>query len=180
MVVAVDYYWGRFVYTIDDSSGQCIECALEAPSRPAPKANGTVNGQGSNHSADGHAAAALSELSGPPQSQYEVGMVVVIKGSVKIFRDQKQLKVHKIEVIRSTEEEVQFWNKISNFRNQYLAQPWKLSSEDLRKCRADYLKEERRQTRKQSKESTSEAKAARRHRSRSRERRDGKQNRTQR
>ncbi|KXJ86328.1 hypothetical protein Micbo1qcDRAFT_140573 [Microdochium bolleyi] len=176
VVVAVDYYYGRFVYTIDDSSGQCIDCALEMPSRPAPDA--AAKGQNTNLTVENGAAALVPVPPGPPQSEYDVGMVVIIKGSVQVFRDQKQLKIHKIQIVRSTEQEVQFWNKIRDFRNQFLARPWELSSEDLRQCRADYLKEERRQARKQGKESTSNGKSTHRHGNGYQGRQDGQRQRT--
>ena len=36
VVVAVDEYAGKNVYTVDDSSGMCVECVCVAPT-PAPK-----------------------------------------------------------------------------------------------------------------------------------------------
>lgn len=138
MIVAVDYFPGRFVYTIDDSSGKCIECPLELPSRPRQGASG------SHQSADTN----LPNFTAPPESEYDVGMVVIIKGSIQVFRDEKQLKIHKCQIVRSTDEEVQFWNKIRDFRQEYLSKPWKLGDEELRKCRKEYLKDQHREARK--------------------------------
>ena len=143
VIVAVDYVPGRFVYTIDDSSGKCIECPLELPRRPRHGASVgglSTNQAGSHQSAD----TTFSDFAAPPESEYDVGMVVIIKGSIRIFRDEKQLKIHKCQIVRSTDEEVQFWNKIRHFRQEYLSRPWKLGDEELRKCRKEYLKDQHR------------------------------------
>ena len=41
VIVAVDEYAGRNVYTVDDSSGMCIECVCVTPT-PPPKTETTV------------------------------------------------------------------------------------------------------------------------------------------
>ncbi|KAH7027912.1 uncharacterized protein B0I36DRAFT_145078 [Microdochium trichocladiopsis] len=177
VIVAVDYYYGRFVYTIDDSSGKCIECALDAPSRPARDA--AKQGETSDQTGNSDPTETiLPGFAAPPASEYDVGMVVIIKGSVQIFRDQKQMKIHKIQVVRSTEEEVQFWNKIASFRQEFLVKPWELSSEELRKCRKEYLKDQHRQVQQKDKANARDAKVDLRQRDRGGNQRNVKTHRT--
>lgn len=65
----------------------------------------------------------------------EVGTVLDVKGSVNIFRGQKQIKIQKATPIWSTNEEVLFWDKIRHFRRDVLDQPWTLKDREVRKCR---------------------------------------------
>ncbi|KAI2621958.1 hypothetical protein GGS26DRAFT_256299 [Hypomontagnella submonticulosa] len=148
VVVAIDEYYGHRNYTIDDSTGACIECCIDIP-KPAKSLpqNGT---------AWGALTVAPAPTSAPdPYSDIDVGMVVEVKGSTKLFRDQKQISVQKMQRTRSTNQEVQFWNKISDFRREVLSQPWMLEKREVRRCKkqhmADVDAEERRRKRKEEK-----------------------------
>jgi endo-1,3(4)-beta-glucanase len=61
-------------------------------------------------------------------------MVVEIKGSVKLFRGQRQIKIQKVIQILSTNQEVLFWDKIRDFRRDVLSQPWALNDREVRRC----------------------------------------------
>ncbi|KAI1267921.1 hypothetical protein F5Y18DRAFT_415468 [Xylariaceae sp. FL1019] len=149
VVVAIDDYYGRRVYTIDDSTGHCIECTLavpkpskitdldeltarnahlhERPGRPADVTKTTTTAETQN-SAKGCTLP-------PPPSNVDIGSVVDVKGSIQLFRSQKQIKVQKLVRIHSTDQEVLFWDKIRAFRRDVLSEPWILSDREVRKCR---------------------------------------------
>ncbi|KAI1173529.1 hypothetical protein F4777DRAFT_446729 [Nemania sp. FL0916] len=148
VVVAVDDYYGHRVYTIDDSTGQCIECAL-----PAPKPVGHDHDSRQSKSTDPEADSAktvtkaatkihIAETrttdnasAAPVPADIDVGMVVDIKGAVKLFRGQKQINIRKAVPVLSTNQEVLFWDKVRDFRRDILAQPWVLKDREVRRCR---------------------------------------------
>lgn len=128
-MVAIDEYYGRRIYTVDDSTGKCIECSLDIP-KPADKARpNTRNGD----------ATTAGHTEDAPHSDIDVGMVIDVKGSIKLFRDQKQINIQKLQRVRSTKQEVQFWNKIGDFRRDVLSRPWALESREVRQCKKQYM-----------------------------------------
>ncbi|KAI1827009.1 hypothetical protein F4861DRAFT_464486 [Xylaria intraflava] len=139
VVVAVDDYYGHRVYTVDDSTGKCIECALAMPNAIANKTNPHNGG----HSRDaerpaGHVAVTdttPSITTTTPPTDIDVGMTVDVKGSVKLFRGQRQIKIQKVTRVLSTNQEVLFWDKIRDFRRDVLSQPWVLKDREVRRCR---------------------------------------------
>ncbi|KAL7622076.1 hypothetical protein AAE478_007577 [Parahypoxylon ruwenzoriense] len=132
VVVAIDEYHGRRIYTIDDSTGECIECCLDIPKPPGSgRQNGSGNGTTTASLAPGPAPDAILDI--------DVGVVVEVKGSTKLFRDQKQIKIQKLQRIRSTNQEVEFWNKIRDFRRQVLGRPWVLETREVRRCKKQYM-----------------------------------------
>ncbi|KAI0539103.1 hypothetical protein GGR58DRAFT_265630 [Xylaria digitata] len=147
VVVAIDHYYGHRVYTIDDSTGRCVECTATTPSannkkmhhgdrrqikitEPSiiPAKNTTVA-----HVAETKATNTISTVASP--IDIDIGMVLDVKGSVKIFRGQKQIKIQKVTRVLSTNEEVNFWDRIRDFRRDNLNQPWTLKDREVRRCR---------------------------------------------
>ncbi|KAH8203640.1 hypothetical protein TruAng_002170 [Truncatella angustata] len=124
VIVAIDSFYGCRVYTVDDSTGSCIECSVSLPS--SVQANGEkVRGDVQDHAGADHPA--------DPYADIDVGMVVDVKGNLKLFREQKQIKIQKMQRVRSTNQEVQFWNKIKEFRANVLDTPWVLEKKMLRR-----------------------------------------------
>jgi hypothetical protein len=122
VVVAIDTYYGRRIYTVDDSTGLCIECSVNIPT---PKDSSDQKAAAQKESVDASAPALYPDI--------DVGMVVDVKGSLNLFREQKQIKIGKMQHVRSTNQEVQFWNKIKVFRVDVLNQPWVLERKVLRR-----------------------------------------------
>ncbi|RYP52321.1 hypothetical protein DL768_002533 [Monosporascus sp. mg162] len=147
VVVAVDEFHGRRVYTVDDSTGQCIECSVEVPTPPKPGARDEEPAR--NPAATDATQGTVSDV----PADIDVGMVVDVKGRVKLFRDIKQIEILKMQRVGSTEREVQFWNKIEGFRRDVLCRPWVLDRRDVRQAKKQYLAdvdaEERRKRRKE-------------------------------
>ncbi|OTA59567.1 hypothetical protein K449DRAFT_384902 [Hypoxylon sp. EC38] len=130
VVVAIDEWYGNRVYTVDDSSGECIECCKYAPkpvdSRPQ----------------DGGAGEPTATTPAPapdPLLDIDVGMTVEVKGSATTFRSQKRIKIQKVQRIRSTNQEVQFWNKTRDFRREVLSRPWVLERREERRCKKQHM-----------------------------------------
>jgi endo-1,3(4)-beta-glucanase len=129
LVVAIDEFTGRRVYTIDDSSGACIECTVTMP---------IFSGDG-NATATGDAAPKKADANPPlptdPFPDIDVGCVVDVKGGLSTFRDERQLTIEKMLVVRSTQQEVALWEKRVRFQSEVLAKPWVLRKSEIRRCR---------------------------------------------
>lgn len=146
IVVAVDDYTGRRIYTIDDSSGVCIECLMDVPrtdksptSAVAAAATGKAGAKRTTGKAADATAATPAKRAVP--DEVDVGTVVDVKGGLSVFRGNKQIKILKATVLRSTEQEVAFWERIRKFRQDVLDMPWQLTDKEVRRCRKE---EERR------------------------------------
>lgn len=143
IVVAIDEYSGRRVVTVDDSSGTNIECVVSLPA-PVPSTAPAATAEPTTIAQKAPAAltAAIQPVAGPdavktPENicDVDVGFAVDVKGGLKVFRDQKQIKVEKMVRVRSTEQEMRFWAKVNKFRGDVLSKPWVLDKREVRKCR---------------------------------------------
>jgi hypothetical protein len=130
VVVAVDERERKHFYTIDDGSGATLECVVKVAPRAAP---GTAT-----------AGAAADPVSNPDSNTLpivdapiDVGHVLDIKGSVGTFRDNKQIRAEKIVHLRSTEQEVVFWEKVAQLKQDVLSKPWVLDRREVRRCRKE-------------------------------------------
>ncbi|KAK6207103.1 hypothetical protein LQW54_007532 [Pestalotiopsis sp. IQ-011] len=123
LIVAIDSFYGRRVYTVDDSTGVCIECTISVA--PPIQNEGGKTGKDAEQ-AEGQAAT-------DPYADIEVGMVVDVKGNLNLFREETQIKIQKMQPVRSTNQEVEFWNKIKTFKSDVLGKPWVLDKKILRR-----------------------------------------------
>jgi len=155
VIVAVDEYSGRKVYTLDDSSGVCIECTCVVSVPPLV----ATDLAGSAATSSGAAKPVFPrypdkrlEIAKPrldtsvtnprvPWSEIDAGSVVKIKGRIGKFREQKQIDVVKIDIIRSTDEEVRCWNEVLTFRKDVLGKAWVISQEVEEESRREAMKE---------------------------------------
>lgn len=136
VIIAVDEFFARRVYTVDDSSGVCIECTCPAPA-PAPGPLDRASGQLASAPARPvlrvHTDAGTAPSTEAPQvpwADMDVGTVVKIKGKPGTFRGVKQVEVIKVEVLRSTDQEVRCWNEVLAFRQEVLRVPWVVSPKE--------------------------------------------------
>jgi hypothetical protein len=147
VVVAIDEYAGRRIYTVDDSSGATIECVVNVPKQNAnqaairaTKAEGNPYGATAKGcKATAVTAETASALEDKPviDGEVDVGHILLVKGSVKVFRDAKQIQVYKIFHLRCTEDEVRFWKKMTEFHTTVLSSPWVLTDKEVRRCRRE-------------------------------------------
>ncbi|KAG8406925.1 hypothetical protein J3459_018526 [Metarhizium acridum] len=137
-VVAVDDFYGRRVYTVDDSSGKCIEAMINTQP-PAPVNNvAALQCQPGTAACDAAKPSALNILDPPgPYGNVDVGDVVDVKGALSTFRDEKQIKIEKLVIVKSTAQEVKMWERRSKFRHEVLDNPWILSDKEIRRCRKE-------------------------------------------
>ncbi|TQV98170.1 endo-1,3-beta-glucanase Engl1 [Cordyceps javanica] len=133
VVVAIDTFAGLRAFTIDDSSGACIEAIVSSPKPDESSSDKNV---------------ASAALAGPlAQStalfaDIDVGSVMDVKGALTTFRDTRQLKVEKMAMVRGTAEELKLWAKRNAFRGDVLDKYWALSDKTVRKCRQDAQRSE--------------------------------------
>jgi hypothetical protein len=135
------------VYTVDDSSGVCIECTCPAPP-PQDLAlqmhfNQGTESKSTASTAENRNSTPAKKSSTPsveapliPWEEMDVGAVVKIKGRPNTFRDVKQVDIIKVEIMRSTEQEVRCWNEVLAFRKEVLRVPWVVSQEAEAKFRS--------------------------------------------
>ncbi|EQB49480.1 OB-fold nucleic acid binding domain-containing protein [Colletotrichum gloeosporioides Cg-14] len=48
-----------------------------------------------------------------------------------------QIKIDKVKVLRSTEQEIALWERRTHFRNQVLLEPWVLTDKQIRRCKRE-------------------------------------------
>ncbi|KAL1842925.1 hypothetical protein VTJ49DRAFT_3713 [Mycothermus thermophilus] len=135
VVVAVDERETRHFYTIDDGSGATLECVVNLPPKapPAALAPGKPASEPSNAAPSSNNDARFPVVDGP----IDVGHVLDIKGSVGTFRDSRQIRAEKIAHLRSTDQEVAFWEKVVRLRREVLDVPWALDPRVVRRCRRE-------------------------------------------
>ncbi|UNI22552.1 hypothetical protein JDV02_008431 [Purpureocillium takamizusanense] len=132
VVVAIDDFFGRRVYTVDDSSGACIEALITRPTGKDP--NGMVTEKAQQTTTTMANAAALVP---EKYKDIHVGSVVDVKGQVSEYRGEKQVIVENMAIVPSTAHEVLLWEKRADFRRTILDKPWVVSRRDLRRCRKE-------------------------------------------
>lgn len=152
VVVAIDEFYGRRVFTIDDSSGACIE-TITTYSPPKIEQAARVTTETSNVNLEGKKVletqltmAATKKADLPkisvPYEELDVGHVVDVKGRLTQFRDEMQIKIEKMTNLRSTEQEIALWERRAKFRRDVLDKPWTLTERQIRRCRKDAEPEE--------------------------------------
>ncbi|RMJ06579.1 hypothetical protein CDV36_013828 [Fusarium kuroshium] len=132
VVVAIDDYAGRRVYTVDDSSGACIECTIlmSAPQEGVDSAAMATDAAPKKVDANLLATSALL-------ANINVGSVVDVKGGISTFREERQLNIEKMVPLRGTAQEVALWEKRIKFQSEVLEKPWVLRNRDIRRCRKE-------------------------------------------
>jgi hypothetical protein len=133
VVVSVDEREKMHLYMIDDGSGATLECFVSVAPRTAPGTAGAATAGNSANSKSNAASNALPLVDAP----IDVGHVLDIKGSVGTFRDNKQIRAEKIVHLRSTEQEVVFWEKVTQLKTEVLLKPWVLDRREVRRCRKE-------------------------------------------
>ena len=148
IVVAIDEFYGRRIYTIDDSSGATIECVLNVPKQnanlaaiSATAADGNAGGAAVKDkkvtTTSAQTAAAPDEVKPVLDGDVDVGDILTVKGNITVFRNTKQIRVYRIIHLRCTEDEVQFWNKMTELHANVLSAPWCLTEKEIKRCRRD-------------------------------------------
>ncbi|KAF4125558.1 hypothetical protein GMORB2_0802 [Geosmithia morbida] len=138
IVVAIDEFSGRRVFTVDDSSGACIETVTPYTTRAAVPAGND------NHSNDSNSGrAGDTDMKPYPYAGIDVGSVVDVKGGLTAFRKELQISIERMVVLSGTTEELALWEKRAKFQRDVLGKPWILDQGDIMRCREEAEQEER-------------------------------------
>ncbi|KAK2003458.1 hypothetical protein LX36DRAFT_104654 [Colletotrichum falcatum] len=134
IVVAIDDFPGRRIYTVDDSSGACIECVVALKMPPSSDASAPKPDKREWFSSN-------RPRPQPPADcvDVDVGSVVDVKGGLATFREEMQIQIEKVRILRSTEQEVALWERRTQFRNEVLLQPWVLGQKQIQKCKKEEM-----------------------------------------
>lgn len=132
VVVAVEQFANRRLYTIDDSSGSNIVAVTTSPVSAEPKnelAACKLRAKTEARAADLQPA--------DPYADIDVGTVVDVKGGLSTYRDERQINIEKMVIVKSTAQEVVLWEKRTKFCRKILHVPWLLRDKDIRHCRRE-------------------------------------------
>jgi len=149
VVVAIDNYIWRKIYTVDDGSGMCIECtAVPPPAAPlAPKATlGNVNQPSTSISTSTKPNVTILESAKEPKvpttenplvpwDLVTEGTIVKITGRVAAYMDTFQIQIVKVSIMRSTDEEVKWWEEARLFKVDVLGRAWVVGKREEERCR---------------------------------------------
>jgi hypothetical protein len=163
VIVAIDDFSTRRIYTLDDGSGGVVECVCPGPPNPNSYQNASVAQLGNGRIAAMKGNESRLERKGQsaedkgkdkveeaqpsvkkPQISYsdiDTGTILKVKGKPGVFRDVNQVEIIKAEIMRSTEQEVKCWAEVLAFRQQILDVPWALSQEEVERSRRKALKD---------------------------------------
>lgn len=143
VVVAIDEFAGRRIFTVDDSSGKNIEAIvpITQPVATTTQARAATASAGRQIRSVAIQIKETTTLSLPqgssPYADINVGSVVDVKGLLSTFRSECQIKIEKMVCVKATNQEVALWEKRSKFRREVLDKPWMLREKDVRKCRKE-------------------------------------------
>ncbi|KAA8572756.1 hypothetical protein EYC84_003341 [Monilinia fructicola] len=122
LIVSMDDFAHRRVYTLDDSSGACIECVALLPSSSAR-------------------AASQSQPAPPPEPSIEHPQVpwadvqeckvVRVLGVVGTYMTRPQLHIVKMGVVGTTELERRWWDECARLKREVLGREWRVSREEV-------------------------------------------------
>ncbi|KAM3075528.1 hypothetical protein ACMFMG_007671 [Clarireedia jacksonii] len=133
VLVSIDDFFRRRVYTIDDGSGACVECValLPAPSPSLPAGSSTTNPayHPGNKESEPHSVANPSI----PWSLISECSILRVLGTVSQFNGMIQLQVVKITVVGSTDVERKWWDECADFKRDVLGKEWVVSEEKIKR-----------------------------------------------
>ncbi|KAK0707515.1 hypothetical protein B0H67DRAFT_494868 [Lasiosphaeris hirsuta] len=140
VVIAVDEFNGRKIYTLDDSSGVTITCTVPPATPPPGGTNSAVGAVGNGDSSKPKSTTTSNTQKQPTiiDGDIEIGHIILVKGVIKTtFWREREIEAVKISHLLSTEQEVQFWEKVEKLRKETLNQPWVLDKRVVRRCQKE-------------------------------------------
>ncbi|KAF2874340.1 hypothetical protein BDV95DRAFT_604524 [Massariosphaeria phaeospora] len=142
VVVAIDDITPKYtVLTLDDGSGSTIEVkiirlvaevynAVESPSNTVIDNVNVISEFG------------VFEVTVDHQ-QLDIGTVIKTKCTISEFRGSKQLELKRAWVVPTTNDEAQDWAETAAFKQSVLSVPWRMSSAERKRIRAEDKAEEK-------------------------------------
>lgn len=119
VVVAYEDYFDKFwSFTVDDGSGDVIECACWKSDGEQAKDGKTKTEKITEEQEEKEAV--IKSL--------DIGTVVQVKGTISTFRDVRQLNIERLSVVHSTNYEVLLMDARTKFHKEILMKPWAVSA----------------------------------------------------
>ena len=165
IVVAFDVLESRFVFVIDDSSGQTIDVTCDRPKSVQPR---SIEPNYAAYDIQSIMAEVPRKGVTPSRKEVdlsgiEVGTIVKIKGHVSIWWGTKQIKLERFWLIESTNEEMNAWGETNQFLSNVLFKPWVLGEKEVlraeKKSRLGPARRERRKATRRLQDASNMAKA---------------------
>lgn len=116
VIVGIDDFPDKRVYTVDDSSGLNMQCMLLLEARQEFTSKDLAPGP----------------LIPPEYSEFDVGHVVDLRGPIVPFRRQKAIKIRRMKPVPTTQHELLLWERRLKFKTEVLDVQWVLSDEEIR------------------------------------------------
>ena len=118
IVIFEEFYEKRWLFTLDDSSGETIEIVC-----PKPLIGHDVGGRRDPVQEPDADVVNRERV----MLQVNLGSVVKIKGTISVFRDIRQISLERIGILDDTNAEAEFWQQRAKLFKDVLSKPWLLS-----------------------------------------------------
>jgi hypothetical protein len=129
-----------FLLTIDDGSGVSVEAKIEGKAeRREGEDEWKENSQTDDVDVFVENNLPIVHLHG---KRLEIGEVVLVKGTLTTFRQERQLVVKRLRRMKDTNEEAIWWSSMAEWKRTILNKPWVISSKDRVKADEKYQEEE--------------------------------------
>lgn len=143
-VTSFEYPSGkRLIFTLDDSSGVTIDAMIKLPGTQQLE-NGKAHSSASIQEESPYVLFSKVDFN---ILENNIGKTVKIKGLLEVYRERMQIALRRYEIMRDSNAEVTFWEKAAHFKSHELGKAWELSEEQVRLCREEGEKHERREER---------------------------------
>jgi hypothetical protein len=134
IVVAVEEYYEKFwLFTVDDSSGDCLDVTCAKPEKV--KGTTTTQTSGIVKKAPPTTDEAGENVLQDTLSSLQIGTTVQAKGQIATFRQTRQLSLLRLNIVPSTTAELALIASRTEFHNDVLSKPWVLSEKEQEKLR---------------------------------------------
>jgi Telomere regulation protein Stn1 len=125
VVVAYEDYYDKFwSFTIDDGSGEVVECVCWKPEKEQVKDD-------DSQSEKVDVEPKKKEVGHMEREEiikmFDIGTVVQVKGTISTFREVRQLNIERLSVVSSTNYEVLVIAARTKFLEEVLMKPWVVS-----------------------------------------------------
>ncbi|KAK3711112.1 hypothetical protein LTR37_009899 [Vermiconidia calcicola] len=119
---------GKYILlSLDDSSGACIEVKTEFRGVKAGDHAGypsnTVVDNLDVHITFGHATVQVDK------QPIDIGSVIKVKGKIDSYRQNRQLKLERIFIVKDTNAEAKAWAETAQLKRDVLSKPWVLTKQ---------------------------------------------------
>lgn len=121
VVVFESFHEKRWLFTLDDSSGETIDIVCDKPSNDL---SNRLHGPKRDVDTENRASAIR---------QIDIGSVIQVKGTISVFRNIRQLHLERVRVLPNTNAEVEFWKQRVRTVERVLSKPWYLSAKQQKK-----------------------------------------------